>query len=398
MLAPGELEPVPALLQPFMPGARELIARRCELRKYGAGERIFTRGDEADGLYLVREGGIAVSLEASGRSWDIATIGVGGAMGEMSLLGSERRRTADAHASADGARLLFVPLQLIRELREGMPAEFATALLQLAGLVVDRLEQTNRKLVDRLASERAEGMQRDLVIHDLRGPLASIESGVQSLMIRPEVYGTVSPKQRTALLRIGKNTAFLRLLIDSLLEVERARLQPAQARRSSLGEVLHACAAPLLALVAPERWLAESDEAGLEPLRESRLRLPPPEALQLPVRADPLRLAQVLLNLIGNAIRYTEGAVELDARRAGEQVVVEISDHGPGIPPEHRAQIFDAFKRRELEDRRLPTGKGFGLAGVREMVVSMGGSIAVVDRSDGARGACFRVELPGDAA
>ena len=398
MLAPADLEPIPEILAPFSPQALEVLARASELRTCAPAERIFARGDDADGIYVVRGGEIQIRLEAKQMPWKLASIGPGGVVGEMSLLGSQRRRNADAYAGPQGATLLFIPLTIIRELRQSFPAEFTGALLTLAGLVVERLDRTNQRLVERLAAERVEGLQRDLVVHDLRGPLATIEAGAQSLLGRQEHYGPVAPRQRTALVRISKNVAFMRLLVDSILEVERARQQPTQARRTNLGEVVAACAEPLLALVAPER-MGDGEEAPLAALEGTRLRLPAPEARSLPILADPLRLAQVLLNLIGNAARYTEGAIEI-AVRAGAtgRLLIEVSDHGAGIPPEQREKIFDAFKRRELEDQRLPVGKGFGLAGVRELVQSMQGTISVGERRDGQPGAVFRVELPAEGS
>jgi len=71
-----------------------------------------------------------------------------------------------------------------------------------------------------------------------------------------------------------------------------------------------------------------------------------------------------------------------------------VLDHRPGSPGPLREEIFQPFKQRELLDRQLPVGKGFGLAGVREMVLSMGGGIQVLDRGDGQSGARFRVVLP----
>jgi len=392
-LSPRDLEPVPEVFAPLGVAALALLAERSELRRYAGGQRIFAQGDEADGVYVLRGGEVRVVLMAEDRPWEIATLGPGALLGEMSLLRKERRRHAAAHAGEQGALALFIPLAAIRELRRTLPADFAAGLLEMASHVVERLDRANRKLVERLAAERGESLRRDLVVHDLRSPLAMIEGGVQSLLQREDIYGSVSARQRTALVRIGKNVAFLRLLVDSILEVERARLEPTQSRTSSLREVLTACAAPLVSLVAPERWMSAGEEPVVATLQGSRLSLPAAADLDAPLRVDPLRFAQVLLNLVGNAIRYTEGGVELRVRR--DPVAVEVMDHGPGIPPEKRESIFDAFKQRELQNAKLPVGKGLGLAGVREMVASMGGSIRVVDRPDGQQGACFLIGLPG---
>jgi signal transduction histidine kinase len=380
------------------PEGLALLAQGAERRRYEPGGVIFQQEDEADGLYIVVEGAVVVRLESSGGAGELASIGPRGIVGEMSLLGRARKRTAGARAGPDGAAVHFLPIGTLRELRARYPADFATGVLSLAGEVVQRLDVANHRLVRQLASERRDNLQRDLVVHDLRSPLAMIESGVQALLRREDVYGACTGKQRHALQRVERNLAFLRLLADSILEVERTRVNPGQQRVTSVAEVIQACAAPLMGLLAPDRWLALEADDALAALRGTRLSVHDDEALRRPLRADPLRLSQVVLNLVGNALRYTAGPVELRAREAGEMLALDLSDHGPGIPEALREAIFDAFQQRDLQDRKLPVGKGFGLSGVRELVASMDGTIRALDRDDGAQGTLFRVELPLEAA
>jgi signal transduction histidine kinase len=373
--------------------ALEFVAPLVEERAYRAGEVVFHRGDPPDGIYLVERGGVRVMAYGEGEPIQLALLQPGEALGEMAILGGNRDRGADAVAGPDGVSLAFFSRDAIRELRHRYPAEFITAVLSLSRQVVERLDHSNDKLVTRLLDERREGMQRDLVVHDLRSPLASIESAIQAVLLREDIYGPVSPRQRTALLRVSKNVGFLRLLTDSILEIERARLAETRIRKTTLEEVLASCAAPLLALLQPEKWLSHGDDA-LSALSGTRLSIEAGPALKQPLRCEPVRLAQVVMNLVGNALRYTEGPVELRARERNDRIALEVLDHGPGVPAEMRERIFQPFQQRELLERRLPVGKGFGLAGVREMVTSMGGSIAVLDRGDGTQGARFCVELP----
>lgn len=111
------------------------------------------------------------------------------------------------------------------------------------------------------------------------------------------------------------------------------------------------------------------------------------------VAADPLRLGQVLDNLLVNAATYTEagGQITLSARAAGDgRIELEVRDTGVGIPPEHLPHVFDKFFRIPGQSRGH--GTGLGLAIVREIVTAHGG--AVVCESEPGTGTAFRIVLP----
>jgi CheY-like chemotaxis protein/anti-sigma regulatory factor (Ser/Thr protein kinase) len=107
---------------------------------------------------------------------------------------------------------------------------------------------------------------------------------------------------------------------------------------------------------------------------------------------DALRIEQVLLNLVNNAVKFTEhGAVELSARRGGVAgVAFTVSDSGPGIASAERERLFRRFEQADGPQRR--SGSGLGLAICRELVARMGGTIDL--DSEPGRGSIFRVELP----
>ncbi len=108
---------------------------------------------------------------------------------------------------------------------------------------------------------------------------------------------------------------------------------------------------------------------------------------------DPLRVSQVLVNLLANAIKFTEhGGVTLYLRRHGEQLSIAVSDTGPGIPPEDHERIFHAFEQADSSTTRKYGGSGLGLAISRRQVEAMGGTLSV--RSTPGQGATFTVLLP----
>ena len=113
---------------------------------------------------------------------------------------------------------------------------------------------------------------------------------------------------------------------------------------------------------------------------------------QAMARAHPVWLAEVVSNLLDNALRYGGSNIEVKVRAEPSSATIEVCDNGPGIPPEQRELIFEPFWRGDRADLRGHEGTGLGLAIVREVVVGMGGRIAVRSRPD-VDGTCFVVEL-----
>jgi signal transduction histidine kinase len=110
-------------------------------------------------------------------------------------------------------------------------------------------------------------------------------------------------------------------------------------------------------------------------------------------RGDARRLQQVLLNLVGNAVKFTdEGGVAIGARAENGQFVLTVRDTGPGIAPEDHGKIFEEFQQVDSSNTRKKGGTGLGLAISKRMVEMQGGSISV--ESELGRGATFRVSLP----
>ncbi|HET6599813.1 MAG TPA: ATP-binding protein [Burkholderiaceae bacterium] len=120
--------------------------------------------------------------------------------------------------------------------------------------------------------------------------------------------------------------------------------------------------------------------------------------VRLPVRGDPVRLRQVLGNLISNAVKFTErGSVSVTVRRTGEtaaqhQLRFEVRDTGIGIPAEAQSRLFQAFSQADASTTRLYGGTGLGLAISKRIIDLMGGRIGV--ESESAHGATFWFEIP----
>lgn len=209
------------------------------------------------------------------------------------------------------------------------------------------------------------------VSHDLRTPLASVKAAVSTLR-QTDVSWT--PADQAALLAtIEDGTGRLDTLIANLLDMSRLQtgaLQPF-LRPTALDEV-----APLLV-------------AGLE--RGKRLRFDIPDALPL-LATDPGLLERALANLAANALRYSPPGQPptLSASAAGNKIIIEVIDHGPGIPLGQRAQAFKPFQ--QLGDQRTGTGVGLGLAVAKGFIEAVGGRISALSTPGG--GLTMRIELP----
>jgi signal transduction histidine kinase len=121
-----------------------------------------------------------------------------------------------------------------------------------------------------------------------------------------------------------------------------------------------------------------------------------PEAGAVPVRTDPGKLRQVLLNLLGNAVKFTErGGVTLRVIPEPGRVVIEVQDTGVGIADEHRDRVFERFWQATGDGRRAVSGAGLGLTVSRHLIELLGGSISV--ESTPGQGSTFRFHLPLEA-
>ncbi len=117
-------------------------------------------------------------------------------------------------------------------------------------------------------------------------------------------------------------------------------------------------------------------------------------AAPLFLSGDPVRLAQVFANLLGNAAKYTDpgGAINLAAERSGDQAIITVRDNGIGISPKMLPRVFDLFAQEDRRGARAQGGLGIGLGLVKQLVELHGGYVEA--HSDGvARGSAFIVRL-----
>ncbi|MGE5220099.1 MAG: ATP-binding protein [Chloroflexota bacterium] len=239
-----------------------------------------------------------------------------------------------------------------------------------------QLEVANIKLqeLDRLKSDFVSN-----VSHELRTPLTAIKGAVD-LVLR-EVAGPLTEKQIHYLTRVRSNTQHLAGLINDLLDlskIESGRVE-VQSSRVSLGGLVHE-------VVETLRLVAAEKHVTLEATMTE------PSVL---VWADRDKINQVLMNLIGNAFKFTppHGSVKVSSTsKGGGWVRLSISDTGPGIPVNEREKIFDKFYQIATNGEPKPKGTGLGLAICKTLVELHGGKIWVESERKG--GSIFHFTLP----
>ena len=238
-----------------------------------------------------------------------------------------------------------------------------------------RIERTAREL------QRASALKDRFlaaVSHELRTPMTVI-LGFTGTVLRG-TQGPLTDTQRESLERVQRNARLLLGLINDVLDISRIEAGKTEVRREAVD---------LRALVRQ----VETDFA--EMARKKGLSLTTSVSTDLDtVVSDGPKLTQILSNLVGNALKFTdEGFVEVRAEPRGrERWALVVTDSGIGIPSEEQAAIFEEFRQGESADHQGHGGTGLGLAIVRKLVEVLGGTVAV--QSSPGEGATFAVHLP----
>ena len=218
-----------------------------------------------------------------------------------------------------------------------------------------------------------------MISHELRTPLNAILGYAE--MMREAVYGALNARQSGVVERIEASSKRLLSMVSDLLDeaqldAGRMRIINADFMTTDLIDIVHS----MMDKTFQDKNLALKVE--LDP------------AMPVTLRGDAHRLQQILLNLVGNAVKFTEaGSVNVLIFRADSTSWgMEVTDTGPGIPPEVQENIFESFRQVDNIATRKHGGIGLGLAIVRSLVQLMGGKITLNSTVD--EGSTFTVILP----
>ncbi|MBB4778623.1 sensor histidine kinase [Actinomadura livida] len=263
---------------------------------------------------------------------------------------------------------VFVPVDQIRS----QLADFSTHGLghrvpvPESGGAIRSLAETVNATLDQLEDARVR--ERRFVFdasHDLRNPIAGLQMQLEFALDEPP-DADWKPMVGAAL----RDTRRLNDIVMDLLELSRLDSR-----------------APAAVETVDLAGLARREVERRAPGVRFETRLEP----GVTVRANPVRLARVLNNLLNNAERHAESRVEVTVARDGADAVVEVLDDGSGIPEELRERVFERFSRLPESRARDPQGTGLGLSIAREVAEIYGGSLRIADSPRGAR---FVLRLP----
>ena len=313
----------------------------------------------ASGQYTVLVGGGSEAVEATART--VALLLAGGAPIVIAV------------AAAASYRLVRQSLQSVDAIRSRV-AEISTSDLAERVPVptsrdeISALAVTMNEMLARLeAGHRAQQRFLSDASHELRSPLSTIISGLEVAEAHPQLLDA-SLATDTLLPEAHR----MRMLIEDLLLLARADEQSLLMRNEQV---------PLDELAEVEVSRVRRDGCTIHTaISAARL------------IGDPAAVSRVIRNLVDNAVRHAKSRVDIEVGSRDNNVILTVSDDGPGIAPADRARVFERFVRLDSDRSRSGGGTGLGLAIVAEVVAAHGGTVTIADRCGG--GTTIIVTLP----
>lgn len=296
---------------------------------------------------------------------------------KMALVRSGKRWSGDINTTdKDGNKLVLQSMANLVKDPDGKPLGMMASLVDVTAQ--RRAEQELRKAnADLKVSDEIKNNFLNMISHELKTPLTAVSAHLQILQ---SPQGKFSEQYQKSIAAIERNTGSLHLLIENLLETSRidANKLELNISRVDLRELIERGVANLHVL---------ADQKGIRIV----IRISPIP----PVRADSLRVQEILNNLLSNAIKFTEkGSVTITAKRQKASVMVCIKDTGIGIEKRQMPHLFEKFSQIDNTIRRRYGGTGLGLTITKDLVELQGGKVRVKSRYG--KGSTFSFTLPID--
>jgi signal transduction histidine kinase len=382
----------PILLPLFASIDRSLFDRLAKQYSCEPAEIICHEGEPADAAYLIWSGRVAI---IKGGPEDPLLLGIrlpGEMVGEMALLENKPRSATIVALTPtyllrinanEFQQLLFIQPEMARQVMSSISSR-----LRQSDAERTSGEQQNRQLSEQVQTLQTEKQQliniqrvrqetSDLIIHDLRNPLNTIYLTLcmLELTLSPEIVN-----QNRQPIEIAKSAAErMKRLVNSLLDI--SRLESGEAP-------LHLCSTNLASLIQDMlRQLAFSAE-----IAQVQLITDIPDSLPT-LNIDEDKIGRVIANLIDNALKFTppQGTITIAVRATADELIISITDTGPGIPPEDRERIFERFAQSQQE--KPQRGFGLGLTFCQLAVQAHNGKIWV-EAGENGLGSRFIFTLP----
>ncbi len=304
------------------------------------------------------------------------------AMRKAMVDGNAYSVTSRVRVPNDGPRWLRCEGRARRNERGEVTALFGTTTDVTAEIEREEALRVARNQADSASRAKSEFLAN--MSHEIRTPLTAILGFAELLRDDGRMHGT--PQQRAeAIETIQAAGRHLLTVINDILDLSKIEASKMSVERVDT---------PLVEILREAERLVRSTTAAKGVLVQTRLATPLPTH----VRSDPTRLRQVLLNIVGNAAKFTDaGRVTVTARvtqREGrERLVIDVEDTGTGMTPEQTDVIFQPFGQADSTVTRKHGGSGLGLTITRRIVELMDGTVTLVRTAVG-EGSCFRIDLP----
>lgn len=329
---------------------REGIARFSREIALETGDVLFREGDPADRIYVVLQGTVIVELGLPGRRRRrcaaLAAVRRGGSAGWSAGIGS-RKYLASAYA-LEKTSAVAVDRRAFDHLFADSPLSGLRILEKLLDIARSRLSCVTQVLANVLSTAS----------HDLKAPLAAVRS--LHRVVLGGYVGQINEQQKDLLTRAEDRLEGLASQIDDIMDI--ARIEPQVVRREAVS-------IPEIGRESLEEMKPRATGKDIDLVAEWDEELPA-------VPGERSRLKQVFINLLGNAVKFTQpgGRVTLRITDDHEEgrIIVEVMDNGPGIAPEELHRIFDDFYRGG--DAPI-SGAGVGLSNAKRIIEAHGGRI-----------------------
>lgn len=237
----------------------------------------------------------------------------------------------------------------------------------------------------------------ELLIHDLKVPVAVMEAGITSLLEREDKYGPLTERQKKVLFRVLRNTKVTRTLINDAMEVGKSNEGIITKNQFPVSGFVEQALLEIFDLTDQDTAERIKECLDLQVMKrvlsEKGITLDIGEELWLEgVSLDERKMNQVLRNLLINALKYRKKRVELKIEKRDRSLFIYVSDDGEGIAESYHQKIFECYFQMDQERDHCVRGHGLGLAGVMVLIEDMGGKLTL--ESDVGKGAAFTVMIP----
>ncbi|MFT4843644.1 MAG: signal transduction histidine kinase/ActR/RegA family two-component response regulator, partial [Candidatus Azotimanducaceae bacterium] len=314
---------------------------------------------------------------------------------------AEALRAAIAKAATDGEQYSLVmrvdrPENGVRFVRGEGRARFDSSgtVIGLFGTAMDvtaeveSAELLRQARIDAVTANRSKSAFLANMSHEIRTPLTSILGFAE--MLRDEGNFETEPQRRTQAIETIHNAGnHLLTVINDILDLSKI-----EAEKMTIEQI----ETPVVSILRDLESMMRPRAIGKGITLNTVFGTPVPDR----VMGDPTRLRQILMNLIGNAIKFTEaGGVQIhlrvERREGSDRLMLAIEDTGPGLSPEQSDELFEAFSQANETVTRKYGGTGLGLTICRRLAALMGGTVKLVRTAPG-EGSCFEVDLPLELA